>query len=155
MLLLVSTALAASKLERLDLGLAGNLRVGSPEGAIHPVELSVTSFVLPWLGFTGRVGLGPQWSSIYSVPYPESADLRGETMAGVRFGKNRGIYGIVGVQAYLPPPGRYVGRGDVDIVPEAIGGWRFGLTKDLTVAPELLVGTVYVGAGVHFELRVI
>ena len=119
MILLAASAMAATRLERLDLGLAGNLRVGEPEGAFHPFEFTATTFVLPWLGFTGRAGIGPRWSSIYSAPYPESADLRGETMAGVRFGKNRGIYGIVAVQAYLPAPGRYVGRGDIDIVPSS------------------------------------
>ncbi len=152
-LLLGSLDAHAAKLERLTLGVAGSLRAGDPSYLSHPVELSVTSFVLPWLAFEGRVGVAPTWNSGY-LYYPGEA--RGVLSTGARFGKEQGIYGAVNVIGWLYEAGHHwddrhrYGLFDWWSV-AARGGWRFPMGKTSYVSPELYLGTYFAGAGVHFE----
>ncbi|MDP2316458.1 MAG: hypothetical protein Q8P41_26410 [Pseudomonadota bacterium] len=160
MLILLSLLLGASdaeaaRLERLTLGVAGSLRAGDPSYLSHPIELSVTSFVLPWLAFEGRIGVAPTWDTGYFF-FPDG-EPRGLLSTGVRFGKEQGIYGAVNVIAWMYEPSdkwdRHYGLfGVFDWYSLAArGGWRFPLGKASYVAPEVYIGTFFAGAGVHFE----
>ena len=113
---------------------------------------TVTTFVLPWLAFEGRLGLVPTWSP--SGPFDEDEDaLIG---AAVRFGKESGIYGAVGAEAWiLDFEGRRPDPGTGYLSVGARGGWRFKLGKKVYIAPEAYVGTFYAGAGVHLEWVII
>ncbi|MDP2309727.1 MAG: hypothetical protein Q8P18_27150 [Pseudomonadota bacterium] len=153
-LLLGSTQAHAAKLERLTLGVAGSLRAGDPAYLSHPVELSVTSFALPWLAFEGRIGVAPTWDSGYL--FLPDGEARGLLSTGVRFGEEKGIYAAVGVVAWLYEAGHSWGpHGPYSTFDRwsvgARGGWRFPIGKVSYVAPELYLGTFYAGAGVHFE----
>lgn len=157
--LLLGTADAeAARLERFTLGVAGSLRAGDPAYLAHPIELSVTSFALPWLAFEGRIGVAPTWDTGYFF-FPDG-EARGVLSTGVRFGKDRGIYGAVGVMGWLyeygyhpdwDKHGRPLGWGFDWWSLAARGGWRFPMGKSGYVSPEAYVGTMFVGAGVHFE----
>ncbi|MDO9280274.1 MAG: hypothetical protein Q7U06_00055 [Pseudomonadota bacterium] len=152
-LLLASLDANAAKLERLTLGVAGSLRAGEPSYLSHPIELSVTSFVLPWLAFEGRIGVAPTWNSGYFF-FPDG-EARGLLSTGVRFGKDQGIYGAVGVIGWLYEAGHGWGRGPYGTFDwwsvGARGGWRFPMGKASYVSPEVYLGTFFAGAGVHFE----
>ncbi len=143
----------AAKLERLTIGAAGSLRAGDPTYLSHPIELSVTSFVLPWLAFEGRVGVAPTWDTGYFF-FPDG-EARGILSTGARFGKEKGIYGAVNVVAWLyDADHRWGDRGRFGLdwyTLGARGGWRFPLGKASYVSPEAYLGFYYVGAGVHFE----